>query len=78
MRQSGGKTYCVLFGKNKNYYDSPPKRCRELFEKALAIGGDVGMSSCAAAGGEVLSVVYPYEEDIREVITAMQELLDSK
>ena len=41
MRQSGGKTYCVLFSKNKNYYDSPPKRCLELFEKALAIGGDV-------------------------------------
>lgn len=41
MRKSGGKTYCSLFDKRKNYYDSPPKRCAEMFEKALAIGGDV-------------------------------------
>lgn len=38
---SGGKTWCVLFEKRKNYYDSPPKRCVEMFEKALSIGGDV-------------------------------------
>ena len=38
---SGGKTWCVLFEKSKNYYDSPPKRCAEMFEKALSIGGDV-------------------------------------
>ena len=38
---SGGKTWCVLFEKSKNYYDIPPKRCAEMFEKALSIGGDV-------------------------------------
>ena len=38
---SGGKTWCVLFEKRKKYYDSPPKRCAEMFEKALSIGGDV-------------------------------------
>ena len=41
MRQSGGRSYCTLFEKRKNFYDSPPKRCAEMFEKALAIGGDV-------------------------------------
>lgn len=40
-RKAGGKTWCHLFEKIKNYYDSPPKRCAEMFEKALAIGGDV-------------------------------------
>ena len=38
---AGGKVWCVLFEKRKNYYDSPPKRCAEMFEKALSIGGDV-------------------------------------
>lgn len=38
---SGGKTWCVLFEKSKNYYDIPPKRCAEMFEKALSIGGDI-------------------------------------
>lgn len=41
MRQAGGHTHCSLFGLTKRYYDHPPKRCREMFEKALAIGGDV-------------------------------------
>lgn len=41
MRQSGGRSYCTLFDKRKNFYDSPPKRSAEMFEKALAIGGDV-------------------------------------
>lgn len=41
MRQAGGHTHCSLFGLTKRYYDRPPKRCREMFEKALVIGGDV-------------------------------------
>lgn len=41
MREVGGLTHCSLFGLTKRYYDPPPKRCREMFEKALAIGGDV-------------------------------------
>ena len=41
MNNAGGKSWCALFDKKKNYYDSPPKRCAEMFEKALAIGGDV-------------------------------------
>lgn len=38
---AGGKTWCALFDKSKNYYDSPPKRCQEMFRKALEIGGNV-------------------------------------
>ena len=41
MRKAGGLTHCSLFGLTKRYYDTPPKRCREMFEKALAIGGEV-------------------------------------
>lgn len=41
MHNAGGRSYCTLFDKRKNYYDSPPRRCAEMFEKALAIGGDV-------------------------------------
>lgn len=41
VRTAGGKSYCVLFDLKKNYYDSPPKRCQEMFRKALTIGGDV-------------------------------------
>lgn len=41
MNNAGGKSWCALFNKKKNYYDSPPQRCAEMFEKALAIGGDV-------------------------------------
>lgn len=44
-KQSGGKSWCSLFEKRKNFYDSPPKRCAEMFEKALAIGGDVVLVS---------------------------------
>lgn len=40
-RTSGGKSFCTLFQLKKNYYDSPPKRCQEMFRKALAIGGEV-------------------------------------
>lgn len=40
-KEQGGKSWCTLFDKLKNYYDSPPKRCAEMFEKAFAIGGDV-------------------------------------
>ena len=43
MHEAGGKSFCVLFGKQKNYYDKPPKRCVKMFEKALAIGGDVAL-----------------------------------
>ena len=41
MREAGGLTHCSLFGLTKRYYDTPPKRCRDMFEKALAIGGEV-------------------------------------
>lgn len=41
MYEAGGKSFCVLFDLQKNYYDKPPKRCVKMFEKALAIGGDV-------------------------------------
>lgn len=41
MHEAGGKSFCVLFGKQKNYYDKPPKRCVQMFEKAFKIGGDV-------------------------------------
>lgn len=41
MRQSGGVGWCTMWSKKKNYYDSLPKRCQQMFEKALAIGGDV-------------------------------------
>lgn len=40
-RKEGGKLWCTLFDIQKNYYDSPPKRCVEMFAKAFAIGGDV-------------------------------------
>lgn len=40
-RTPGGKSFCTLFQLKKNYYDSPPKRCQEMFRKALAIGGEV-------------------------------------
>lgn len=29
--------YCALFEKRKNYYDNPPKRCRQIIEKGLAL-----------------------------------------
>lgn len=29
--------YCALFEKRKNYYDYPPKRCRQIIEKGLAL-----------------------------------------
>lgn len=29
--------HCVLFEKRKNYYDSPPKRCRKIIEKGLEL-----------------------------------------
>lgn len=41
MRQAGGMTHCTLFEKSKRYYDRPPKRCQEMFRKALDIGGKV-------------------------------------
>lgn len=41
MRQAGGMTHCTLWEKSKRYYDTPPKRCQEMFRKALDIGGDV-------------------------------------
>lgn len=41
VKTTGGKTFCSLFEKSKNYYDSPPKRCQEMFRKALDIGGEV-------------------------------------
>lgn len=41
MHEAGGKSFCLLFDKQKNYYDKPPKRCVQMFEKAFAIGGDV-------------------------------------
>ncbi len=28
------KGICILFDKQKNKYDSPPKRCQQLFDKA--------------------------------------------
>ncbi|MSS16225.1 hypothetical protein [Sodaliphilus pleomorphus] len=43
LHEAGGKSFCVLFGKQKNYYDTPPKRCVEMFKKAFAIGGDVAL-----------------------------------
>lgn len=41
VNKAGGKTWCTLFEKSKNYYDNPPKRCQEIFRKALDIGGEV-------------------------------------
>lgn len=41
VRSAGGKTFCTLFELSKNYYDNPPKRCQEMFRKALDIGGEV-------------------------------------
>jgi hypothetical protein len=31
------KGQCYLFGKVKNYYDNPPKRCRNIIEKGLEL-----------------------------------------
>lgn len=41
MNSAGGRTWCTLFSKQKNYYDSPPKRCSDMFDKALAMGGEL-------------------------------------
>lgn len=41
MRQSGGKGWCTMWGVKKNYYNSLPKRCTQMFEGAFRIGGDV-------------------------------------
>lgn len=41
MPEEVHKSFCVLFCKQKKFYDKPPKRCVKMFEKALAIGGDV-------------------------------------
>ena len=30
------KGFCTLFEKKKNYYDYPPKRCKQIIEKGLA------------------------------------------
>lgn len=40
-QEAGGKSFCTLFGLQKGYYSAPPRRCREMFDKALALGGDV-------------------------------------
>lgn len=40
-KEAGGISFCSLFSKRKNYYDSPPKRCLSMFEKAMEIGGEL-------------------------------------
>lgn len=33
--------FCSFFDKRKNRWDSTPKRCKELFAKGFAIGGNL-------------------------------------
>lgn len=35
------KGWCIWFQKHKNRYDKTPARCKRLFDKAFAIGGDL-------------------------------------
>lgn len=35
------KGFCSLFDRRKNRWDSVPQRCREIFAKGFAIGGDL-------------------------------------